>query len=134
MSQYEKHFLSKILELLVFLLFLLFFHLFVIFYLFFFCPKSPDFWISGQLLIKENFRNSRTSNDIDIKFGPVTKPDKRNKKTSKKLTMTSCRQIVTSLLFVRFMAKFRALRKPDFRLIVCMTYIFINSNFLSYKN
>ena len=43
-----------------------------------------DFRISGQSLIKENCHNSRTSNDIDIVLGPVTKLDKRNKTTSKK--------------------------------------------------
>ena len=39
-----------------------------------------------------------------MKLGPVTKLDKRNKTTSKKLTMTSCQQIVTSLSFFQFMA------------------------------
>ena len=43
-----------------------------------------DFRISGQSLIKENCHNSRTSDDIDMKLGPVTKLDKRNKITSKK--------------------------------------------------
>ena len=43
-----------------------------------------DFRISGQSLIKENCHNSRTSDDIDMKLGPVTKLDKRNKTTSKK--------------------------------------------------
>ena len=58
-------------------------------------PQSPvigknsdggisHFRISGQSLIKENCHNSRTSDDIDMKFGPVTKLDKRNKTTSKK--------------------------------------------------
>ena len=57
-------------------------------------PQSPDigqnsdggisdFRISGQSLIKENCRNSRTSDDIDMKLGPITKLDKRNKKTTK---------------------------------------------------
>ena len=31
-----------------------------------------------------NCHNSKTSDDIDIKVGPVTKRDKRNKGTSKK--------------------------------------------------
>ena len=64
--------------------------------------QSPDIWknsdegisdfrISGQSLIKVNCHNSRTSNDIEMKLGPLTKLDKRNKTTSKKLTMTSCR-------------------------------------------
>ena len=39
-----------------------------------------------------------------MKLGPVTKSDKRNKKTSKKLRMTSCQKIVTSLSFFRFLA------------------------------
>ena len=43
-----------------------------------------DSQISGQSLIKENYNNSRTSDDINMKLGPVTKRDKRNKTTSKK--------------------------------------------------
>ena len=39
--------------------------------------------------MKRNCHNSRTSDDIDMKLRPVTKPDKRNKKLSKKLTMVS---------------------------------------------
>ena len=39
-----------------------------------------------------------------MKLGPVTKIDKINKTTSKKLTMVSCQQIVTSLFFFQFMA------------------------------
>ena len=42
----------------------------------------PD--ISGQSLIKENCRNSRTRDDINMKLGPVTKHDKKKKATSKK--------------------------------------------------
>ena len=67
-----------------------------------------DFRISVQSLIKENCRNSRTSDDIDIKLGPVIKLDKRNKKQKQQQqqqqkAMTPCRQIVTSLSFSRFM-------------------------------
>ena len=78
-------------------------------------PQSPDigqnsdggisdFRISGQSLIKENCHNSKTSDDIDMKLGPVTKLDKRNKTTSKNLTLMSCRKIVTSLSFFGFLA------------------------------
>ena len=42
-----------------------------------------DLWISGQSLIKENCHNFRTSDDIDMKLGAVTKLEKRNKTTSK---------------------------------------------------
>ena len=38
-----------------------------------------------------------------MKLGPVTELDKRKETTSKKLTMTSRRQIVTSLSFFRLM-------------------------------
>ena len=41
-------------------------------------PQSPDI---GQ---NENCHNTRTSNDIDMKLGPVTKLDKRNKKNKNK--------------------------------------------------
>ena len=40
--------------------------------------------ISGQSPKKRNFHNSRTSDDIDMKLGPVTEVDKRDKKRSKK--------------------------------------------------
>ena len=53
-------------------------------------PQSPDIgqnvdgdisdvWLSGQSLVKVNFHNSRTSDDIDMKLVPVTKFDQRNK-------------------------------------------------------
>ena len=59
-------------------------------------PQSPyigqnpdggisDFRISGKSRTNENCHNSRTSNDIDMKFEPVTKPDKGNTITSKKI-------------------------------------------------
>ena len=53
--------------------------------------------------MKENCHNSRTSDDIDMKLGSLTELDKRNKTTSKNLTMASCQQIVTSWSFFRFM-------------------------------
>ena len=53
-------------------------------------PQSPgigqnadksisDFRISGQLFINENCHNSRTSHDIDMKFGPVTWQEQHSK-------------------------------------------------------
>ena len=46
-----------------------------------------DFRISGQSLIKKNCHNSRTSDHIGMKLGPVTKIDKRNKIISKKIVV-----------------------------------------------
>ena len=59
-----------------------------------------DFQISGQ-----SFRNknSGTNHDKDMKPGIVTKRDKRNTKTSKKIKMMLRRHIVTSLSFFQFM-------------------------------
>ena len=34
--------------------------------------------------MNENFHNSRTSHDIDMKLGPLTKAEKSNMATSKK--------------------------------------------------
>ena len=56
-------------------------------------PRSPDirqnsdggisdFQTSGPTLINKNCHNSRTSYDIDMEVGPVTKLDKRNPTTS----------------------------------------------------
>ena len=63
-----------------------------------------NFHISGQSIIKRNCHNSRTNHDIDMKLGTITKLDKENKTVVKKLTMMSCRKIVTSLLFFEFKA------------------------------
>ena len=106
-------------------------------------PQSPDirqksdrgifdFRISGQSLIKENCHNSRTSYDMDVKLGLVTKLDKRNKATSKKLTLTSCRKIVTSLSFFGFLAN---LEQSEGRILDTKSAkdVFSKSNFLSYK-
>ena len=41
-----------------------------------------DFRNSGQFLVEGNCHNSRTRDDIDMKLGPVTKIDKRNKTTA----------------------------------------------------
>ena len=69
-----------------------------------------EFRISFQLLINNNYNNSKTSNDIDMKLGPVNRIEKRNTKTPKKNW-----QIVTLLLFFGFMADLDHLgsRIPD---------------------
>ena len=58
-----------------------------------------------------------------MKVGPVTKPDKRNKTTSKKfpddVMSANCGVIVIFPIY----GKFGAIRKPDSGGIVCKTYI-----------
>ena len=48
--------------------------------------------ISGFIvksLINKDYHNSKTSDDIDMKLGPLAKLDKRNTEMATKLTMTS---------------------------------------------
>ena len=59
-----------------------------------------------------------------MKLEPVTKHDKRNMKNS-----SNCDIIV----FFPIYGEFAAIRKPDFGRMVYKTYIFINSNLLSYR-
>ena len=70
-----------------------------------------NFRISGRSIIKENCHNSRTSDDISDE--------------------TSCRKIVTSLLFFQFMVNLEQSGSwiPD-----AVTIFFIKSSLLSYKN
>ena len=108
-------------------------------------PQSPDigqnsdwvisnFQISGQSLIKENCYNSRTSDGIDMKLGPVTKLDKRNKTMSKNIDGDVMTANYDGIVIFLIYGQFRAIQKPDSGRIACKTYIFINSNLLSYEN
>ena len=60
--------------------------------------------ISSQPIIEENCHNSRTSNDIDVKLGPVTKLEKKNTAISKKYDDGVISEFVTLLSFFGFMA------------------------------
>ena len=111
----------------------------------FYSPQSPDigqnpdgviynFRISGQSLIKENGHNSRTSDDIDMELGLVTKLDKKNKTTSKKLGNDVISRNCDVIAIFSIYAQFGAIQKPDSGLIVCKIHVFISSNILSYKN
>ena len=68
-----------------------------------------------------------------MKLGPVTKHDKRNKTTSKHFDDDVMSGIVTSLSFFGFLANLEQSggRIPD---RACKSYVFSNSNLLSYKN
>ena len=90
--------------------------------------------ISGQSFINKNCHNSRNSNDIDMKLTPITKLDKRNTVTPKKIDddvmSANCDVIVFSPIY----GQFTAMQKLDSRRMVYKTYIFIINNLLSYKN
>ena len=69
-----------------------------------------------------------------MKLGPVTKLDKRNKTTSKKIDDDVMSENCDVIVICPISDQFGAIRKPDSGRIVCKTYISINSNLLSYKN
>ena len=58
--------------------------------------------------INENRHSSRTSHEIGMKLGSVTKLDTRNTKTSKKFSNYVFQQIVTSLSFFIFMVNLQS--------------------------
>ena len=86
------------------------------------------------LIINRSCRKSTTSDDTDMKLGPVTKIEKRNTATSKELTVTSCRQIMTPASLVLIHGWFGTLGNLDYGGIDYNSYIFINSSLLYYKN
>ena len=69
-----------------------------------------------------------------MKLGSVTKIDKKNKITSKNFDDDVIPKNCDVIVIFPIYGQFGAIWKPDSGYIVCKTYIFINSNFLSYKN
>ena len=84
------------------------------------------FQISGQSLIKEICHNSRTSDDIGMEVGPVTKRDKRNKTTSKKFDDDVTSECCSGIVISRIFGQFGAVRRPDSGHRVCKSYVFRN--------
>ena len=69
-----------------------------------------------------------------MKLGPVTKLNKKNRATSKKIdddVMLASYDVI--VIFV-ISGQLRAIWKLDSGRIVCKSYIFINGNLISYKN
>ena len=108
-------------------------------------PKCPDigqnsnvdifdFQISCQSHVKENFNNSRTSDDINMNLGPVTKLDKRNKGTSKKIDNDVMSANCDIIVIFSIYGQSRAIQKPDSRGTVCKSFIFIDNNLSSHRN
>ena len=92
-----------------------------------------DFRIFGQSFIKENCLNFRTSNDIDIKLGPLTKLDKRNKATPKKFDFDVMSANYDVIDIFQIFGQFGAVQGADSGHRVSKGYVFSNSNLLSYK-
>ena len=84
--------------------------------------------------VGENCYNSRISDNIDMKLGPVAQLDKRNKTTSKKINDNVMSSNCDIIVIFPIYGQSGTIPKPDSGLIVCKTYLFINSNLLFYKN
>ena len=94
-----------------------------------------DFRIFGHYKgIKENYLNSRTSDDIDIKLGPVL--DKRNKTTSKKFDDDVMSKNLTSLSFFQFMANLEQSesRIPDAETVKIMFFLIVTFDLTKTEN
>ena len=69
-----------------------------------------------------------------MKLGPEPKLDKRKKPTSKNFDGDVIPERICNVIFILLIyGQFWAILYPNFWRIVCKTYIFINSNLLSYK-
>ena len=84
--------------------------------------------------MKVNCHNSRTSGDIEMKHGPATKLDDRNKTMSKKFDNDAMSANFDVIVIFPIYGQFGAIWKPESGRIVCKTYNFINGSFLLYKN
>ena len=71
--------------------------------------QTGVFSISGFLV------NSRTSDDVDMKLGLVTKFDKRNKTTSKKFEGNVMSENCDVISIFPIHGQFEAIQKPDSR-------------------
>ena len=69
-----------------------------------------------------------------MKLGLVTKPGKKNKSNLTKIDDDVMSEICDTISIFTIYGQFGAIPNADSEGIVCKTYIFIKSNFLSYKN
>ena len=72
-----------------------------------------DFRIYEQSLIKENCHNSKTSDHTDMKLGPVTTLDKRNKKPLKTFDDDVMPKNFDAIVIFLIYDQFGAIGKPD---------------------
>ena len=69
-----------------------------------------------------------------MKLGPVTKLDKKNKTTSKKIDIDVMLKNCDVVVIFQIFGQFGAVRRPDSGRRVCKSFVFSNSNLFSYKN
>ena len=96
---------------------------------------QPSLQILGKThtLINKNCRNFRSSNDIDMKLGTVTKPDKKNTTTLKKFYDDIVSVNYDVIVIFSFYGSLGTIWNPDFGSMVYDSYILISSSLLSCK-
>ena len=80
--------------------------------------QNPDggisnFWISGQSLLKRYCHNSWTSDDIDMKLGPVAKLEKKNKTMSKNFNDDVMSKNFNLIAIFPIYSQFGGIWRPD---------------------
>ena len=69
-----------------------------------------------------------------MKLGSVTKLEKRNKTTSKKIDDNVMSENCNVIVIFRIFGQFGPIWRPDSGHRICKCYVFSNSNLLFYKN
>ena len=69
-----------------------------------------------------------------MKLRPVTKLETRNKATSTKIDIDTMSEHCDVNVTFRISGQFAAIRRPNSGYGICKSYVFSNSNLLSYKN
>ena len=69
-----------------------------------------------------------------MRLGPVTKLDKRDKKTSKKIDNDVKSENCDVIAIFRIFGQFGSIQRLDFGHKICKIYVFSNDNLLSYEN
>ena len=69
-----------------------------------------------------------------MRLGPVTKLEKKNKTTSRKLDVDVMSENHDVIVVFRLFVQFGAVRRPDSGHRVCKIYVLSNKNYFSYKN
>ena len=92
-----------------------------------------NFQISSLSSVNKNWHDTRISNDVNMKLGPMTKLGKRNTAMSKKIDDDDMSASYDVIDIVFFYGQFWAIWMPVSGRTVCDCYVLINSNHLSYK-
>ena len=90
---------------------------------------SCKFSVIVSLILDNPFLVPLLCKFTNLKLGPVTKLDKKNKTTSKKFDVDVMSESCDVIVVFRIFGQFGAFRRPDSGHRVCKSYVFSNSSF-----